>query len=121
MTKIRAIDADNDWEFGQGLSSYRIDQEGLAQDLKTRLQEWVGDCFFAASSGIDYNTRLNPNQQDLLEQEAKSLILKTEGVVELIDLNVVFSNRILTMNYSIRTIYSPSIQALIVDQVQVGQ
>jgi len=120
MTKIRAIDANNDWEFGQGLGSYRADQEGLAQNIKTKLQEWVGDCFFAADAGIDYNTRLNPNQQNLLEQDVKSLILKVEGVVELTTLSVVFANRTLSMSYSIRTIYSPSIQNLIRDQVEVG-
>lgn len=118
--KIRAIDNDGDWTFGQGLSSYKSDQDALKQNLKTRLMEWVGDCFFAASAGIDWATRLNPNQQTLLMQDVRSLILKTEGVVELIDLDFSFENRTLTMNYSIKTIYSPSVKALIEDSVTVG-
>lgn len=118
--KVRGIDANGDFTFGQGLSDYKTDQEAVKQQIKTRLLEWVGDCFFAADAGIDWATRLNPNQQNLLEQDIKSIILKTVGVVELITLSIVFTQRVLETSYVIRTIYSPSVKRLIEETVILG-
>lgn len=112
--KIRAIDADGDFEFGKGLASYKTKQDALIQSIKTRLLEWVGDCFFAADAGIDWNNRIGEKDEgSLLDQEIKSLIVRTEGVVQISDLAVVFSNRVLSVSYEILTIYSPSAQRII--------
>lgn len=120
MAKIRAITVDGDWTAGQGLSNYKSDEDALNQDLKTRLLEWVGDCFFNATAGIDWKTFLNPRGQPQIEQSVKALILQTQGVVQLSQLSSVLTNRSLVINYAIKTIYSPSVQAQIVDSVTIG-
>ncbi len=114
--KIRAIDAEGDWEFGKGLSNYKIDQEAVKENIQTRLLEWQGDCFFAADAGIDWKNRIEKNQQDLLEAEVKSMILKSEAVVSLQSLAVVFLNRTLTVSYAILTLFSESIQRVIIKE-----
>jgi len=108
--KIRSIDENNDWNFGKGIESYKKDSEALKQNIKTKILEWKGDCFFANNNGIDWINRLEKNQQNNLIFELKSLILKIEGVVELVEINSNFKNRVLTISYKIRTIYSSIIQ-----------
>lgn len=109
---IRALDANGDWEFGQGINSYKTDQEAIIQNINTKISEWVGDCFFNNNAGIDWNNRLGKNQQDQLNQDLKSLILKCYGVLEFISISSVLNtNRECIINYSIKTIFSPSAQA----------
>lgn len=104
---IRAIDANLDWTFGKGLSSYKKDLAGLEQNIKTRLLEWKGDCFFDNSAGVDWNTRLGKRSQlRPLIEEVRTVILKTDGVLQVINLDAnLDSNRKLTISYSIKTVF----------------
>lgn len=106
---IRSLDSDGDWNFGKGKSSYKSAQLALNQNLETRLLEWKGDCFFSNDSGVDWNNRLGKRSQAApLRDEIRTVILKTDGVTEVINLDFDFNsiNRNLTLNYSIKTIYS---------------
>lgn len=114
---IRAIDSNSDWQFGQGINSYRITQDAIMQNIRTKILEWKGDCFFNMNAGIDWINRLDKRQEDILNQELKSLILKCFGVVELNELSVKVVNRIFTADYTIKTIFSPSAQDVINEQL----
>lgn len=106
---IRSLDNNGDWTFGKGKSSYKRQQLALNQNLKTKLLEWKGDCFFNNAAGIDWKNRLAKSSQIIpLQNEIRALILKTNGVVEINNLNLNFNSktRSLTINYSIKTIYS---------------
>lgn len=114
--KIRAIDENNDWTFGKGLQDYKTQSDAIRQDIKTAIQEWVGDCFFANNNGIDWKNRLEKNQQKNTEAEVKSLIVKRDGVVAVLLVNSILINRVLTIYYKVKTIYSDIIE----DSVEVG-
>lgn len=106
---IRAIDDDSDWTFGKGKSSYKNNELALNQDVKTRLQEWKGDCFFDNDAGVDWKNRLAKRSQVApLRDEVRTVILKSDGVVEVVNLDFNFDSisRNLTLNYSVKTIYS---------------
>lgn len=105
--KFRNLDNDHDWKFGKGLNDYRRDEEAVKLNIRTRILSWFGDCFFAQTEGIDWINRLGKtNQRTLLEQDLKSIILKTPEVAELISFSTSLVNREFTAEYSIRTIYS---------------
>lgn len=109
--KVRAIDVNNDWTFGKGLQNYKITSEAINQDIKTAIQEWVGNCFFANNNGVDWKNRLEKGQQKRLGSEIKSLISKRFGVVEIIQVSsTLTTNRALTITYEVKTIYSETIQ-----------
>lgn len=80
---IRAVDSDNDWLFGKGKQDYLRDEEELVQDLDTRLQEWVGDCFFQLNAGVDYRNYLDRGTKFLLDSDIKKVILTTNGVIRI--------------------------------------
>lgn len=118
----RAIDSSGDWTFGKGKSDYRRNQEALKQDIKTKINEWVGDCFFNQNAGIDWQNRLAAgNQESRLEEELTNLILKIDGVINVISLSATRVDRKFSVNYQIETIYSQNAQRIIEEnQTTVG-
>lgn len=111
---IRSLDKDNDWVFGKGKSDYKRSQLAFNQHLKTRLLEWKGDCFFDNNAGIDWKNRLDKRSQiPFLRNEIKTLILKTDGIKEVVELDINFNsiNRKLTINYNIKTVYSSATES----------
>ena len=52
--RVRAIDDDGDWFFGKGQNDYKTQKSGVAQEIRTRLSSFYGDCFFDTEAGIDW-------------------------------------------------------------------
>ena len=105
--RVRGLDENGDWLFGSGKSSYKVSEIALAQNIKTRLLEWKTDCFFNNDAGVDWKNRLGkPNEIPLLKEEIKTVILKTEGVSELLELNFSFANRKFSASYIVKTVFS---------------
>jgi hypothetical protein len=110
MTSIRALDQNGDWEFGRGLSSYKRTQNAVIQNLQTRLKEWKFDCFFAQNAGVDYNNRLSKtNQKVLLDQEIKTIIVSTIGIISLDSFNSSVENRAYKASFNVTTVYSKNV------------
>lgn len=108
--QIRQLDKDGDWTFGQGKANYLKNDNAIKLNIQTRYNEWVGDCFFNATAGIDWLNVFGFNQLDAILVNVKRLILQSEGVVELQDLGYALPpSRNLSIQYSIKTIYSPSV------------
>lgn len=108
---VRGIDSNGDWTFGSGRGNLKTDDAALSQNIATRIKEWKGDCFFNQNAGIDWANRIGSRGQQLrLEEELRSLILKVEGVLNVEQVSVTLINRKFTVNFSISTIYSESLQ-----------
>lgn len=112
---IRALDTSGDWTFGKGKSNYKKDLPALKQNIKTRLFEWKGDCFFDSDSGVDWNSRLGKRSQiNPLIEEVRTVILKTDGVTQVINIDYdLNSERNLTLNYSIKTVFGETEDTII--------
>ena len=111
---FRTLDENGDMTFGKGLNNYSRDQNSIKLDVKTRLNMWLGDCFFATDQGIDWVNRLgSKDQKELLEQDIKLTILQTEGVTEILNLSVSVVDRKFNASYTINTVYSKQFTDLI--------
>jgi hypothetical protein len=108
---IRGVTATNDWIFGNGLNSYFIDEAAIEANLKTRLLEWVGDCFFNVLAGVDWKNRLDYGQQANLAVEIKQVVLQSYGVVSILAFQANFSSstRFDSITMTLQTIYSPQV------------
>lgn len=105
MTIVRAIDTDNDWLFGKGRNDYVTGNDAIAQNIQTRLQSFLGDCFFDAGAGVDWFNLLGSKNEQGLILAVKTIILNTELVTGLIELQVLLdSNRHLSLIYSVNTV-----------------
>ena len=52
-------------------------------NVKTRLQCWKGDCFYAVAEGVDYNNLLDVGTKSLLDSDVKRIIMQSEGVIKI--------------------------------------
>lgn len=106
--RIRRNDSNNDWCFGHSQADFMIDNNlGVAQNIKTKLQEWKNDFFANLQAGIDYRTRLgNRKQKELLNTDIKTIITNVDEVIALTEYNSYLSDREITVNFSCITIYS---------------
>lgn len=112
---IRKVDANHDWEFGRGLSSYNSAEDAINENIQTRLLSWKNDAFFALDQGVDWRNRLDKGQQEPLIQELQGVIMSSFGVVGINDFDAIFdsSTRLIRITYNIDTIYSPSYESQI--------
>jgi hypothetical protein len=106
---IRANDSNNDWIYGLGVNAYKKETEEIKQDIKTKLLEWKGDCFFNNEAGIDWLSRFSDSDIERLEQEITSLILKVNNVVNVVNIDFSLENRNFDISYEVQTVYSQTI------------
>lgn len=79
--RTRRIDGNNDWTFGFGRQAYATGSDAVAQKVKTRLQMFLGEWFLDLDVGIDWITEMSvPNQSPRILSDARTMILKTQGV-----------------------------------------
>ena len=107
---IRAIDELGDWIFGRGKNSYKKGQDAIMQDIKTKILEWKGDCFFDQNAGVDWYNRMEKGQAGDLAEEIRTLIVKCYGVISLDSFEFTTIDRVFKATYSITTIFSQSAQ-----------
>ena len=104
---VSRINNENDWSFGGGLSDYLSQSDEIKQNVKTRLQSWVGDCFFARLDGVNYSAFMEKGNEDLLENDIKRVIMQTYGVAQVEEISVnIDVDRSLNCSYTIIDIYS---------------
>lgn len=119
--RVRALDSLHDWQFGKGQNDYARDQKAIIQNIDTRLNSFLGDCFFDEGAGIDWFNLLGSKDQLTLNLAIASVILNTEGVIALqrlfIDLDVV---RALTIRYQVQTTFSSLASSIFINVSELG-
>lgn len=110
MTGIfRTVQETGDWGFGAGKNSYSRQIDAIKQNVKTRVQSWKNDCFFDQEAGVDWVNRLGTlNQQALLEEEVRRVILQTPKVTEIVSFNLTIEGRAISLSYEVNTTLSQS-------------
>lgn len=116
---VRGIDADNDWLFGKGRNDYKVRTSAIAQHIKTRLQSFLGDCFFATEEGIDWFNLLGGKNLLELELAVRAVILNTPQVTRLLSSSVELdrTTRVVSMSYSVETVYTGLTEAEIISTI----
>ena len=111
---IRTVLENGDWTFGKGQNNYLDQDSAIAQNIRSRLLSWEGDCFWDLEGGIDWRNLMDRGSQTELEYAIKTNIIQAEGVAKLISLTTVLDvNRKLTVTYSVETIYGATFEATI--------
>jgi hypothetical protein len=105
---VRGIDANNDWLYGKGRNDYRANVDAVAQNIKTRLQSFLGDCFFQTDAGIDWFNLLGSKDRLQLQLSINATILNTQDVtgIILVSSNLT-QNRVFSIQYQVQTSYGP--------------
>ncbi len=104
---VRALDSDHDWLFGKGRNDYLRDLNAVVQNIDTRLNSFLGDCFFDQGAGIDWFNLLGAKDQIALNLTISAVILNTTDVTGIEQLSVTLSTaRNLRVAYVVQTSYS---------------
>jgi len=105
---IRALDADHDWKFGKGKQSYLYTNEAINENIQTRLLEFVNDCFFNLSAGIEWIGLMSKKgTKEQIVLSCRAVILKSFGVVRVNSVEaLLIDRRSLQISYNIDTIYT---------------
>lgn len=84
MRKVRRLDRNHDWTFGQGRANYAEQSEGIAQNVQCRLWSFVGDWFLDLEHGLPWLEKMG-RAVDIneLERQVKKQVLETEGVKQI--------------------------------------
>lgn len=102
--RVRAIDADHDWLFGKGQNDYVAGVSAIAQNINTRLNAFLGDCFFDNGAGIDWFNLLGNKDQTALNLAISAVILNTQDVTGLVQISInLDAQRMLTVQYTVST------------------
>jgi hypothetical protein len=97
--RTRALDSNGDWTFGRGANNYLSRNAAVVQDINTRIQMWLGDCFFDRAAGIDWQNRLGSRNQQALQLAISTTILGTHDVVGIKQLSAQLNHQ--TRNYAV--------------------
>lgn len=104
--RVRGLDSNHDWLFGKGKSDYRVDINGLEQNIQTRIMSFLGDCFFDQNQGIDWWNLLGSKRILDLRLAIAAIILNTANVQTMAELTVSLgTDRKLTIQYSVVSVY----------------
>lgn len=107
---VRAIDHNGDWTFGSGIQNYKTGNAAIAQSIQTRLQSFLGNCWFATNAGMDWFNLLGKNIPEL-NIAVNTMILNTTGVVSINQTSSSLDTLTRTLNvvYSVNTVNSASV------------
>jgi hypothetical protein len=87
--KVRRIDSDGDWTFGQGLANYACGSEAIRQNVTTRIKSFKNDWFLDYGAEIDwFNILANKNNEKTILREVSRVTLGTAGVARITVLRV---------------------------------
>jgi cell division FtsZ-interacting protein ZapD len=107
MTKVRQLDAAHDWTYGKGQNDYATANKAVAQNINTRLNSFLGNCFFDLAAGIDWFNLLGEKNQTALNLAISAVILNTQNVTGILQLSITLSpTRNLTVVYQVQTSFS---------------
>jgi len=101
---VRSLDVDGDWTYGKGKNDYKSDNDAVAQELQTRINSFLGDCFFDMAAGIDWFNLLGAKDKFALQLSVSSVILNTQGVESILELSLDLNiDRQLTLFYKVKS------------------
>lgn len=105
--RYRALDADDDYSFGQGPGEFLVDSpEAVGQAVKTRLALWTGEWFLDLLEGTPYATQiLGENTKGTSDQVIQQRIIDTPGVAAITEYASILQGRALSVAATITTLY----------------
>ena len=90
---VAGLDSNNDWNFGRGLAVYKLDTDAIRQNVITRIKSFQGDWYLDQTAEIDWISLLGQkNAQTQILREIERVVLSTDGVVNLLELNILSSS-----------------------------
>ena len=110
--KVRRIDKNSDFTFGQGKANYATDNEAILQNVATRIKSFKNDWFLDKEANIDWFRLLSTKDtEDIIKSEIERVTIETEGVIRIVSLEFIKKgNREAIINLILDTIYTTDVE-----------
>lgn len=114
--RVRALDTDNDWEYGKGQNDYKVQRAAVAQNLQTRISSFFGDCFFDTTAGVDWYNLLGGKDQLALQLAVTAIILNTPNIASILSFSATYNsrNRDLVLFYKVLSVFGTITQSTVI-------
>lgn len=105
--RVRALDKNLDWTFGQGKANYINKKQALNQKVSSRIKSFKNDNPLNMNDNIDWIDLLGrKGTEDTILKELERVVRSTSGVTEITKLEVIKTvNRVQSIQLSYNTIY----------------
>lgn len=106
---IRSLDTNGDWTFGVGKNNYLSGQLAIMENIQTRLNCFLNNCFFDMSSGLDWFRLLGtPGTKEEIVLTVRATVLQSYGVINLGQISVAYvePTRALTLQCTGNTVFT---------------
>lgn len=100
--RFRNLDSTGDWTFGKGRYSYLSGNKALMMNIRTRLLEFLGDCFWDTEKGIDWWNLLGEKDLKKILADVQRTILRSYQVRSIENIDYQLTNRSLFIKISIK-------------------
>ncbi len=101
---VRSLDQDHDWTFGKGKNNYKAGILAQEQNIDTRLNSFLGDCFFATADGVDWFNLLGAKDQLKVQLAVSAILLNTQNVKSILDISVTLDkDRRMVLSYEVQS------------------
>ena len=106
--KVRRLNKNNDWTFGNGQANYLKDNEAILQNVATRIKSFKGDWFLDGDANIDwFNILSSKENKQTIINEVERVALQTDGVTRVNDIILEeLDQRNARLSINIDTIYT---------------
>lgn len=117
---FRSLNANHDFTFGYGLQNYLTQDIAIGANINTRILSWLNDCFFDMGAGIDWVNRLgSKNQQVLLANDLRRIVLQSYGVEGIVNFDIVVTGRAFKASYTVNTIYTQGYSNIVTQELGI--
>lgn len=104
--RVRSVNEDGSWQYGKGRNDYKSEIAAVAQNIKTRLLTFLGECFYSTNSGLDWFTLCGSKNFEQLSLVVSVCILNSENVTGINQLSFDVDNeRNLLIQYDVATVF----------------
>jgi len=106
--KVRKLDKNNDWNFGQNLDNYISNENAVLQNVATRIKSFKNDWFLDSEANIDWlNILASKENEKTIINEVERVAVTTEGVLRINSIELEkLSQRGCRIQINLDTIYS---------------
>lgn len=99
--RFRNLDINGDWVFGKGRNSFVTANQALMLNIKTRLLEFLGDCFWDTEKGIDWWNLLGEKNIKKVLADVQRTILRSYRVKSLENISYRLTDRALSITLTV--------------------
>lgn len=105
--RVRRNTPSGDWSMGRHSADYSKEDEAIQQNVITRIKSFQNDWFLDTQANIDwFNLLGRKGTQDEIKAEIERVIIATNGVIKINDLQLTKNNRSASISLSITTIFN---------------